>query len=209
MARVAAVASAGRSPRRGPAAEDGDHRPRRRGRQDRTGRSPSPNHAPCVTGSCTSPADSSTAPHKSGYAYLTGGAGAKGAVCDATAVRLADVHGEECVSLPADLSGLEGFDALAAQLREREEGLMCSSTTPWRRGVPRSTRSRRADGTKVDGHERERACSSSPSGCCRCSRPWGQLMTRRGSSTSARSTGCRCRCWRPTPTRRAKPLCIT
>jgi 2-deoxy-D-gluconate 3-dehydrogenase len=47
----------------------------------------------------------------------------KAAVCDATAVRLADVHGGVCVSLPADLSGLDGIDALAGQLREREERL--------------------------------------------------------------------------------------
>ena len=33
--------------------------------------------------------------------------------------------------------------------------------------------------------------------------------TRRASSTSARSTACRCRCSRPTRTRRARPPCTT
>jgi 2-deoxy-D-gluconate 3-dehydrogenase len=47
----------------------------------------------------------------------------KAAVCDATAARLTDTYGVECVSLPADLSGLEGIDSLTARLNEREERL--------------------------------------------------------------------------------------
>jgi len=47
----------------------------------------------------------------------------KADACDATALRLSDRHGGECISLPADLSGLAGVDALAAQLGEREAGL--------------------------------------------------------------------------------------
>jgi len=44
----------------------------------------------------------------------------KAAVCDATAARLAADYGGECISLPADLSGLEGVDGLVGQLRQRE-----------------------------------------------------------------------------------------
>jgi NAD(P)-dependent dehydrogenase (short-subunit alcohol dehydrogenase family) len=47
----------------------------------------------------------------------------KAEVCDATAKRLGEEYGGECVSLPADLSNLEGIDALAAVVKEREERL--------------------------------------------------------------------------------------
>ena len=47
----------------------------------------------------------------------------KADVCDATAKRLADEHGGECISLPADLSNLEGVEALAAAVRERTDRL--------------------------------------------------------------------------------------
>lgn len=47
----------------------------------------------------------------------------KADVCDATAERLARDYGGECISLPADLSNLEGIDALAAALRERTDTL--------------------------------------------------------------------------------------
>jgi len=43
--------------------------------------------------------------------------------CNATAERLAAQYGGTCVSLPADLSGLEGIDALTAALRERTDHL--------------------------------------------------------------------------------------
>uniref|UniRef100_UPI002622D647 SDR family NAD(P)-dependent oxidoreductase n=1 Tax=Ilumatobacter sp. TaxID=1967498 RepID=UPI002622D647 len=43
--------------------------------------------------------------------------------CDATAARLAGRYGGECISLPADLSNLDGIDALTAALREREDRL--------------------------------------------------------------------------------------
>jgi len=47
----------------------------------------------------------------------------KADVCDATAARLAEQYHGECVSLPADLSDLDGVDALATALREREDRL--------------------------------------------------------------------------------------
>ncbi len=47
----------------------------------------------------------------------------KADVCDATAKRLADEHGGECVSLPADLSGLSGIQEVTDALGEREEKL--------------------------------------------------------------------------------------
>ena len=43
--------------------------------------------------------------------------------CDATAARLADEYGGECISIPADVSDLDGIDALVAQLSERESHL--------------------------------------------------------------------------------------
>jgi 2-deoxy-D-gluconate 3-dehydrogenase len=47
----------------------------------------------------------------------------KGDVCDATAQRLSEQYGGECISLPADLSGLVGIEALVGQVRERESQL--------------------------------------------------------------------------------------
>ena len=47
----------------------------------------------------------------------------KAEVCDATAERLSSTYGTEVVSLPADVSNLEGVDDLAARLRERESSL--------------------------------------------------------------------------------------
>ena len=47
----------------------------------------------------------------------------KADVCDATAQRLAATYGGECISLPADLSGLEGIDALVAEITSREDRL--------------------------------------------------------------------------------------
>ena len=47
----------------------------------------------------------------------------KADVCDATAARLSETYGGECVSLPADLSTLEGIDALTAALNERTDHL--------------------------------------------------------------------------------------
>src|SRR6478609_7711774 len=47
----------------------------------------------------------------------------KADVCDATASRLAEEYGGECVSIPADLSELDGVEALAAQVAEREARL--------------------------------------------------------------------------------------
>lgn len=47
----------------------------------------------------------------------------KAAACDATAARLADTYGGECISIPSNLAELAGIDSLTAQLREREEKL--------------------------------------------------------------------------------------
>ena len=57
--------------------------------------------------------------------FLTNGAkvyisSRKADVCDATAARLADELGGECISLPADLSELDGIESLVARVRERE-----------------------------------------------------------------------------------------
>ena len=47
----------------------------------------------------------------------------KAEACDATARRIADAYGAACVSLPADLSKLEGVQSLARRLAEREPKL--------------------------------------------------------------------------------------
>ena len=47
----------------------------------------------------------------------------KADACDATAKRLADAYGGTCVSLPADLSRMDGVESLAQRLAEREAQL--------------------------------------------------------------------------------------
>jgi 2-deoxy-D-gluconate 3-dehydrogenase len=47
----------------------------------------------------------------------------KADACDATAARLMERFGGECIALPADLSNLEGIDALTSALGERESRL--------------------------------------------------------------------------------------
>ena len=47
----------------------------------------------------------------------------KAAASAATAARLAEASGGSCISLPADLSNLEGVSRLAAQIAEREDRL--------------------------------------------------------------------------------------
>jgi 2-deoxy-D-gluconate 3-dehydrogenase len=47
----------------------------------------------------------------------------KANVCDETAKRLSERFGGECISLPANLSGVEGAAALAAELKSREQQL--------------------------------------------------------------------------------------
>ena len=47
----------------------------------------------------------------------------KAEVCDATAKRLADEYGGECISLPANLAELEGIDGIVAELGSRETGV--------------------------------------------------------------------------------------
>lgn len=58
--------------------------------------------------------------------FLTNGAkvyisARKAAACDATAARLSESTGGECISIPANLADLEGVDALTAALGERED----------------------------------------------------------------------------------------
>jgi NAD(P)-dependent dehydrogenase (short-subunit alcohol dehydrogenase family) len=47
----------------------------------------------------------------------------KADVCEATAKRLVETHGGECVALPADLSQLEGIEAVGSALSKRESQL--------------------------------------------------------------------------------------
>ena len=47
----------------------------------------------------------------------------KADVCESTAKRLMETHGGECISLPADLSTLDGIEALASALADRESRL--------------------------------------------------------------------------------------
>ena len=60
--------------------------------------------------------------------YLANGAkvyisSRKAAVCDATAARLSETYGGECISLPADMSNLAGIEAFTAAFKERENHL--------------------------------------------------------------------------------------
>jgi len=47
----------------------------------------------------------------------------KADACNATAARLADIHGGECISLPANLAEMTGVESLAKALSERESKL--------------------------------------------------------------------------------------
>ena len=47
----------------------------------------------------------------------------KADVCNATASRLQDTYGGECVSIPADLAELDGIESLAGQIAEQETQL--------------------------------------------------------------------------------------
>ena len=47
----------------------------------------------------------------------------KADVCDATAKRLADEYGGECISLPANLAELDGIDGIISEIGSRESGL--------------------------------------------------------------------------------------
>ena len=60
--------------------------------------------------------------------YLANGAkvyisSRKAEVCDATAARLAETYGGECISIPADLSKLDGVTAFAQRFAEHENHL--------------------------------------------------------------------------------------
>jgi NAD(P)-dependent dehydrogenase (short-subunit alcohol dehydrogenase family) len=45
----------------------------------------------------------------------------KADVCEATAARLSEQYGGECISIPSDLSGLEGIESLTKQVSDRED----------------------------------------------------------------------------------------
>lgn len=47
----------------------------------------------------------------------------KAEACEATAKRLAEAYGGQCIALPADLSQLAGVESLAQRLTERESRL--------------------------------------------------------------------------------------
>lgn len=47
----------------------------------------------------------------------------KADACNATAARLSEATGGECISIPANLAEIEGIDALTAQMKEREGSL--------------------------------------------------------------------------------------
>ena len=47
----------------------------------------------------------------------------KADVCDATATRLSETYNAECISIPSDLSGLDGIDALTTALSRAESRL--------------------------------------------------------------------------------------
>lgn len=47
----------------------------------------------------------------------------KAEVCNATAARLSETYGGECISLPANLAEMSGIDELASAIREREDHL--------------------------------------------------------------------------------------
>ena len=47
----------------------------------------------------------------------------KAEACEATAARLAEEFGGECIALPSNLAELDGIDALVAELGGREETL--------------------------------------------------------------------------------------
>ncbi len=47
----------------------------------------------------------------------------KAEICDATAARLSEEYGGECISVPADLSGVAGTGMLADELKSRESQL--------------------------------------------------------------------------------------
>ena len=60
--------------------------------------------------------------------YLANGAkvyitSRKAEACDATAKRLSEQFGGECISLPADMSNLAGIEAFAAALNAQEDHL--------------------------------------------------------------------------------------
>ena len=57
----------------------------------------------------------------------------KAEVCDATAKRLQDEYGGECISLPGDLSNLDGIDALRDMLPADEalDILVNNAGTSW------------------------------------------------------------------------------
>ena len=107
--------------------------------------------------------------------------------CDATAARLSAEYGGECISIPADLSIMEGITALASAIGERESRvdiLVNNAGVSW--ALP-SKNSQKRVGTKYSTPT-SKACSSSPSIYSRCSRLVPPMTTRLASSTLDRST---------------------
>ena len=81
----------------------------------------------------------------------------KADVCAATAQRLAEQHGGECISVPADLSALDGINAVTAAIGENEaqlDVLVNNAGATW--GAPLGEVSRawlgQGDGYQRQGH---------------------------------------------------------
>ena len=69
-------------------------------------------------------------------------------VCDATAKRLMEKFGGECISLPADLSNIDGIDAAVKAFGEKEDKLDILVTMPGSPGARPLMNSRRLVGTR-------------------------------------------------------------
>ena len=72
----------------------------------------------------------------------------KADACEATAARLVDEFGGECISLPGDVGNMAGVTALASELGPARAGSTSWSTTPGRPGAPRWTSSPNRAGTR-------------------------------------------------------------
>ena len=53
----------------------------------------------------------------------------KAEVCDETAKKLSEEYGGECISIPADVSNVEGIEALADAIKAKEDKLDTVSYT--------------------------------------------------------------------------------
>ena len=96
--------------------------------------------------------------------------------CDATAARLAETYGGECVSIPADLSTMEGIATLASAVAESEtqvDILVNNAGVSW--GAPIEEFPEK-DGTRCST-PMSKVSSSSPSNFCPSSRQEQLKMT--------------------------------